>query len=87
MTLYLDISRAIASRVVSEQLQPGAELPSIRELARQQSTTAATVGRAYRHLASAGVIAQGDRRRARLAPEGGPPPASSRPRLSSGGQR
>ncbi len=54
MTLYLDISRSIAARVVSDELEPGAELPSIRELARQQNTTAATVGRAYRHLATRG---------------------------------
>lgn len=69
MTLHLDITREIAARVVSGDLEPRAELPSIRELARQQHTTASTVNRAYRHLADAGVIVQGDRRRARLAPD------------------
>lgn len=70
MTRYLDISRQIAGRVLAGELEAGAELPSIRELAHEQHTTATTVSRAYRHLADAGVIAQGDRRRARIAPEG-----------------
>ncbi len=70
MTRYLDISRKIATRVLSGELEPGVELPSIRELAQQQDATATTVGRAYRHLAHAGVISQADRRRARVAPEG-----------------
>lgn len=69
MTRYLDITREIAVRVISGELAPGAELPSIRDLAREQRTTASTVGRSYRHLADAGVIAQGDRRRARVAPD------------------
>jgi molybdate-binding protein len=70
VTRYLDISREIAARVRSGELEAGAELPSIRELAHEQHTTATTVSRAYRHLAHAGVIAQGDRRRARIAPDG-----------------
>jgi len=69
VTRYLDITREIAGRVISGELEPGAELPSIRELAGQQHTTASTVGRAYRHLAEVGVIAQHDRRRARIAPD------------------
>jgi len=66
-TLYLDIARSIAARVDSGELAPGSELPSVRELARERSTTPATVGRAYQHLARAGVISQGGRRRARVA--------------------
>ncbi|MFL5863453.1 MAG: substrate-binding domain-containing protein [Solirubrobacteraceae bacterium] len=69
MTLYLDISQDIAARVISGELKPGAELPSLRELAQHQHTTASTVSRAYRHLEHARVIAQTDRRRARLAPD------------------
>jgi molybdate-binding protein len=69
VTRYLDIARAIAARVQAGDLTPGAELPSIRELARTQNTTASTVGRAYEHLARAGVIAQARRRRARIEPE------------------
>jgi molybdate-binding protein len=69
VTRYLDITRAIAARISSGELEPGAELPSIRELAHQHDTTASTVSRTYRHLADAGVIAQSDRRRARIAPD------------------
>ncbi|MGH2930715.1 MAG: substrate-binding domain-containing protein, partial [Solirubrobacteraceae bacterium] len=39
-----------------------------RELARERSTTASTVSRAYHQLAEAGVISAGDRRRARIEP-------------------
>ena len=70
MTRYSDIARAIAARVDRGELCPGAELPSIRELSRQENTTASTVARAYDHLARAGVIVQGGRRRARIEAEG-----------------
>jgi len=69
VTRYLDITQELAAAVISGELEPGAELPSIRELAEQHQTTASTVSRAYRHLAHAGVIAQSDRRRARIAPD------------------
>lgn len=69
MTRYLDITREVAARVISGELEPGTELPSIRELAEQHDTAASTVSRAYRHLADAGVIAQSARRRARIAPD------------------
>jgi putative molybdopterin biosynthesis protein len=69
VTRYLDISRELAARTIAGELEPGAELPSIRELAQQHHTTASTVSRAYRYLAEAGVIAQNDRRRARIAPD------------------
>jgi molybdate-binding protein len=45
-------------------------LPSIRAAADTYKTTASTIGRAYRHLADAGVIEVADRRRARIAPGG-----------------
>jgi molybdate-binding protein len=70
VTRYLDICRQIAARVIAGELAVGAELPSIRDLANQQRTTASTVSRSYRHLAQVGVIAQSDRRRARIAPDG-----------------
>jgi molybdate-binding protein len=70
MTRYLDIARELAARIISGELAPGVELPSIRELAQQHQTTASTISRGYRHLADAGVIAQHDRRRARIAPNG-----------------
>ena len=69
MTRYLDIAEAIAARVDTGELAPGTELPSIRDLAREQHTTSSTANRAYRHLANAGVIAINDRRRARIEPD------------------
>lgn len=43
---------------------------SVREHARRRGTTASTINRAYRNLAENGVIVLGDRRRARVAPDG-----------------
>lgn len=69
MTRYLDIAEAIAARVDTGELTPGAELPSVRDLAREQHATASTTNRAYRHLADAGVISLSGRRRARIEPD------------------
>ncbi|MGH3765978.1 MAG: substrate-binding domain-containing protein [Pseudonocardiaceae bacterium] len=70
MTRYLEVGRHIANRVWSGELRPGAELPGVRAYARERGTSAATIGRAYRHLAEGGVIVLADRRRARVAPDG-----------------
>jgi molybdate-binding protein len=70
VTRYLDIAQAIAARVDTGELHPGAELPSVRDLAREHHTTPSTANRAYRHLAGAGVIALSGRRRARIEPDG-----------------
>jgi molybdate-binding protein len=67
VTRYLQVSTEIASDVEAGTLWPGDELPSIRDAARRYGTTASTIGRAYRHLADAGVIEVADRRRARVA--------------------
>jgi len=48
----------------------GAELWSVREPASRRGTTASTINRAYRCLAEHGVIVLGERRRARIAPDG-----------------
>jgi molybdate-binding protein len=69
MTRYLDIAHTIAARVQAGELALGAELPSVRDLARQHQTTASTANRAYRHLADAGVISLSGRRRARIEPD------------------
>jgi molybdate-binding protein len=70
MTRYLQVSNEIAGHIESGVLEPGDELPSIRAAADTYKTTASTIGRAYRHLADAGVIEVADRRRARIAPGG-----------------
>ena len=70
MARYLQVSSKIASDIESGALSPGDELPSIRDAASRYKTTGATIGRAYRHLADAGVIEVADRRRSRVATDG-----------------
>ena len=70
MARYLQVSSDIAERVPSGKLAAGDELPSIRQAARRYDTTVATIGRAYRRLADAGVIDAADRRRSRVAAGG-----------------
>ena len=53
MTRYREIGEELA-RVLAGDLVPGDELPGIRELGRQWSTTASTASRAQRALAEAG---------------------------------
>jgi molybdate-binding protein len=77
---YRQVSEAIAGQVESGRLVPGAALPSIRDAARRYDTTTATVSRAYRELADAGVIDVRDRARSTVAAGG---PAAAR-RLLSG---
>lgn len=68
MARYLQVSSEIVRDVESGALGPGDELPSIREAAHRYKTTGSTISRAYRHLADAGVIDTGDRRRSRRPP-------------------
>jgi molybdate-binding protein len=70
MARYLQVSSDIAESIASGKLAVGDELPSIRDAARRYDTTATTVGRAYRHLADAGVIDVADRRRSRVTAGG-----------------
>ena len=70
MARYLQVSTEIASDVEAGLLAPGDELPSVRDAAGRYRTTGSTIGRAYRHLADAGVIEVADRRRARVAAGG-----------------
>jgi molybdate-binding protein len=70
MARYLQVSSEIASDIESGVLRPGDELPSIRDAASRYKTTGSTIGRAYRHLADAGVIEVADRRRSRVAAGG-----------------
>jgi len=70
MARYLQVSSEIASDIETGLLGPGDELPSIRDAADRYKTTGSTIGRAYRHLADAGVIELADRRRSRVAAGG-----------------
>jgi len=70
MARYLQVSQELASNIESGLLGAGDELPSIRDAADRYKTTGSTIGRAYRHLADAGVIDVADRRRARVAAGG-----------------
>jgi molybdate-binding protein len=70
MARYLQVSNEIASDVESGVLGAGDELSSIRDAASRYKTTGSTIGRAYRHLADAGVIEVADRRRSRVAARG-----------------
>lgn len=80
MAIYRQVSERIAGQVESGLLAPGDVLPSIRDAARAYDTTTATVGRAYRELADAGVIDVHDRARSTVAAEG----AGAARRLLSG---
>ena len=70
MARYLQVSSDIAEHVAARALAGGDELPSIRQAAQRYDTTATTIGRAWRHLAGAGVIEVPDRARARVAAAG-----------------
>src|SRR3954451_13975577 len=70
MPRYHDLTASLAARIVDGELVPGASLPSIRELAASERTTATTVARAYRELADAGAIVVEPRRAARVRPGG-----------------
>src|SRR5579872_6537915 len=70
MARYLQVSSDIAGRVAAGSLAAGDELASIRDAASRYDTTATTIGRAYRHLADAGVVDVHDRRRSRVAAAG-----------------
>jgi molybdate-binding protein len=65
---YHDLTATLAARIAGGELAPGASLPSIRELAATERTTATTVARAYRELADAGAIVVEPRRAARVSP-------------------
>jgi molybdate-binding protein len=70
MAIYRQVSEQIAGQVECGLLPPGAQLPSIRDAAGRYDTTAATIGRAYRELADAGVIEVRERARSTVAADG-----------------
>jgi molybdate-binding protein len=67
---YGELRDEIARSVADGALAPGADLPGLRVLARERGATTATVARALRELAAAGVVETGERRRARVARDG-----------------
>jgi molybdate-binding protein len=70
VTRYLDLTASLAARIAEGELAAGAALPSVRELAAEETTTATTVRRAYHELADAGAIIIEPRRAARVAAHG-----------------
>ena len=54
--IYVQIEDSIHSLIAAGQLQPGEQLPTIRELAAQIRVNLNTVGRAYLELDREGVI-------------------------------
>jgi molybdate-binding protein len=70
MARYLDLTTKLAARIADGELGPDRPLPSVRELARAEGTSAVTVGRAYRELANVGAIVLEPRRTARVAARG-----------------
>jgi len=70
MALYHDLTATLAARIAEGDLAPGAALPSVRELATLEKTTASTVARAYRELADGGAVVIEPRRAARVSAGG-----------------
>ena len=70
MPRYVELTAKLAHRIAGGELAAGSPLPSVRDLAAAEATTASTVTRAYRELAEAGVIVVTPRRSARVAPHG-----------------
>jgi DNA-binding transcriptional regulator YhcF (GntR family) len=54
--LHAQISRQIRAKILSEDLAGGADLPSIRGLAREQRVSVITVQRAYDDLEREGLL-------------------------------
>lgn len=54
--LYKQIAQQIRERILSGELPPGTELPSIRQLAAQLLTSVITTKRAYLELETEGMI-------------------------------
>ena len=55
-TLQSQIVRQVRARILSGELPAGSDLPSIRELAREQKVSVITVQRAYETLMREGLI-------------------------------
>jgi putative molybdopterin biosynthesis protein len=67
---YHDLTAKLAARIAEGDLAPGVALPSVRDLASTEKTTASTVARSYRELADGGAIVVEPRRAARVSAGG-----------------
>ena len=54
--LYAQLERGVRAAIATGRLQPGAQLPTVRQLAVELSINANTVARVYAALESAGVL-------------------------------
>ena len=64
--IYIQIEDSVHSLISAGQLQPGAQLPTIRELAAEIRVNLNTVARAYFELDKEGVKEQIERKRQKL---------------------
>jgi GntR family transcriptional regulator len=74
--IYRQLTEQIRRMVASGQLEPGAELPSIRDLALKHAINPMTVSKAYALLESEGVL---ERHRGKPMTVAGTPRAQSSP--------
>ena len=54
--IYAQLERALRASIATGKLQPGSQLPTVRQLAVELSINANTVARVYAELERAGVI-------------------------------
>lgn len=54
--IWSQIEEGVRHLVASGSLEPGAALPSVRDLAREQRINPNTVAKAYQRLAAAGIV-------------------------------
>ncbi|MFC0623325.1 GntR family transcriptional regulator [Kribbella deserti] len=73
---YEQLRTQVVGLVAAGQLEPGARLPSVRQLATDLGIAPGTVGRAYRELENAGVIETRRRTGTHVAAE---PPVEVKP--------
>ncbi len=70
MATYDELAADLARRIADGGWRAGDTLPSVRQLADEHGTSAATAGRALRELARGGMVDVAARRRARVATDG-----------------
>ena len=56
MEIYRQVAEHIAAQILSRQLQPGAKIPGVRQLAKEMGIAANTARRSYIELRTKGII-------------------------------